>query len=164
MACVRRATHPGRGRDVQCDEEGCEFRLITDGSAAQDLGDASQGDCVLQLQLRVGDASRARFIDWDLVRERQQILELQGPILFLNDGEIEEFKPEWRPGRVRIGPKTLIETFVDDEPALREWIQLELLRMFRDEMRDVLFSDEPVGERRPEPGVRTYDDNSGGVV
>jgi hypothetical protein len=80
MACVRRATHPGRGRDVRCDEEGCEFRLITDGSAAQDLGDASQGHCVLQFQLRTRDASRAGYVDTSIGRIEEE------PVPQIRDG------------------------------------------------------------------------------
>lgn len=56
MACLRGQTPNGRLGVVQCDEEGCEFRRITDCLAGVLVEGASEGDCVLQLRLRAGDS------------------------------------------------------------------------------------------------------------
>jgi len=197
MACLRREADPGRRRDVRCNAEGCELRSLKDGCYAPTHAEASEADRLLQLQLRAGDVedTRPRVIeDWSKLDDGLIIagtMQNVGEALNVNGVRRELGYPEWKPGRVRIGPRTLIETFVDDEPALREWIQLEVLRMFHYELHREfeleLYNNEPVGERQPEPvyvdkslyrrtgrrpppigpqapGVRTYDDNSEGVV
>lgn len=63
MACLRGTPLEGRLGDVQCDEEGCEFRCVTHLQYKGDPVEASQGDCLLQLQLRAGDAPSPRDLN-----------------------------------------------------------------------------------------------------
>lgn len=73
MACLRESSLEGRSGALQCDEEGCKFRLFktSDGSELTPL--SPETDCVLQLRLRTGDSEEPCYesnpdgsIAWDL--------------------------------------------------------------------------------------------------
>ena len=52
MACLRDQTLVGRLGNIHCDEEGCEFRLVSFGRYSEIDEEASKADCLLQLRLR----------------------------------------------------------------------------------------------------------------
>lgn len=56
MTCLRAQALEGRRGALQCDEEGCDFRLRTpEGSPLADA-ETSPDYCLLQLRLRAGDS------------------------------------------------------------------------------------------------------------
>lgn len=63
MACLRGSSSEGHFRTVQCDEEGCQFRLLSIDSRTGADAKTSETDCVLQLRLRAGDAQESSGYD-----------------------------------------------------------------------------------------------------
>lgn len=61
MACLRRQAADGRVGAFSCDEEGCILRLVAVESGTDLVEVPSQADCVLQLQLRAGDAADSEY-------------------------------------------------------------------------------------------------------
>lgn len=59
MACLREQADQERIGDVQCSEEGCQFRQFAAGSRFLIDNEAPQVDCLLQLRLRAGDAEES---------------------------------------------------------------------------------------------------------
>ncbi len=55
MACLRRAPAEGRGRAVQCDEEGCKLGYVKVDGHFRPVEKTSEADCLLQFRLRAGD-------------------------------------------------------------------------------------------------------------
>lgn len=186
MACLRRSANPRRGGDVRCDEEGCELRFIPDQSAAQDLGDVTQGHCVLQLQLRTRDAEEPRT---ELTREVFE--ELSGFKLtdhqwawICNRGEHEEVIPFMQQLRLNSadGEQEIAAFHVSTTaiPGRRDELSERLSSgagirgqepklSIVDEWTDPIQYDIEQWRRanpwwQPAPGVRTYDDNSAGGV
>src|SRR5689334_21322460 len=65
MACLREQAAEGRFRTLQCNETDCEFRLNTDRGRRRASESPSEGDCLLQLRLRAGDAEESGDISFD---------------------------------------------------------------------------------------------------
>lgn len=61
MACLRGQAPDGRLGIVSCDEEGCLFRRLEAGRSTLPTEEAPETHCLLQLQLRAGDAEDTEY-------------------------------------------------------------------------------------------------------
>jgi len=61
MACLRETPLDGRLGVVSCDETGCLHRRFPPGSGADVVEGTPEADCLLQLQLRAGDAEDSEY-------------------------------------------------------------------------------------------------------